>query len=156
MKTNFKQTKKRSAFTLIELLVVVAIIGILAAVGVPAYSGYQTAAKIKSASSQGSSVVSLLSNEAAKVGMGVDSDYVQKTKNDLVKDDSGVISKLDYMLDPFNPDTKAVKVTTDDLKCSENPGLIYIDDSSSEYDIAVSYCDGQADGDEKNKTITVE
>ena len=41
--------KKNKAFTLIELLVVVAIIGILAAVGVTTFGGFQDKAKASSA-----------------------------------------------------------------------------------------------------------
>ena len=45
------------AFTLIELLVVVAIIGILAAVGVVAYNGYTSSAKITAVKANHKSVV---------------------------------------------------------------------------------------------------
>ena len=48
---------KRNGFTLIELLVVVAIIGILAAVGVVAYSGYTSGAKKSAIKAQQKNII---------------------------------------------------------------------------------------------------
>ena len=64
---------KKNAFTLIELLVVVAIIGILAAVGVVAYNGYTSSAKKSAAKSNHSAVCKWVSAEAQKIVLGVDS-----------------------------------------------------------------------------------
>ena len=52
---------KRNGFTLIELLVVVAIIGILAAVGVVAYNGYTDAAKRAKSIQQHKDVLKVMS-----------------------------------------------------------------------------------------------
>ena len=57
---------KQKGFTLIELLVVVAIIGILAAVGVVAYSGYTSSAKKAVSKSNHRAVVNYIRNEIAK------------------------------------------------------------------------------------------
>jgi len=59
--------KNLKAFTLIELLVVVAIIGILAAVGVVAYNGYTKSAKIKAAQQNLKTISKWLSAESTKV-----------------------------------------------------------------------------------------
>ena len=58
--------KNKSAFTLIELLVVVAIIGILAAVGVVSFSGFTESAKIAAVKSNHISIIKLLSAELKK------------------------------------------------------------------------------------------
>ena len=62
---------KQKGFTLIELLVVVAIIGTLAAIGVVAYDGYTSNAKVSVAKSNCKTVITFLRNEIIKCQAGV-------------------------------------------------------------------------------------
>ena len=57
----------RKGFTLIELLVVVAIIGILAAVGVTAFSGFQRSAKANAVKSNHALAVKVISAQLTRV-----------------------------------------------------------------------------------------
>ena len=60
----------KQAFTLIELLVVVAIIGILAAVGVVAYNGYTGAAKVNATKSNLAIIQKYIKAELMKCEVG--------------------------------------------------------------------------------------
>ena len=62
--------KNNKGFTLIELLVVVAIIGILAAVGTVAYTGYTEGAKKASTKSNHAAAVKYIAAEDQKCNMG--------------------------------------------------------------------------------------
>ena len=71
---------KKNGFTLIELLVVVAIIGILAAVGVVAYNGYTKSAKSATVKSTCKNVEKFIRLEAKKCSLGL-TEYIFGQKN---------------------------------------------------------------------------
>ena len=76
---NSQSIKKQSkAFTLIELLVVVAIIGILAAVGVVAYNGYTASAKKAVVKTNLKQIEKYINNEMMKCGAGIDMEAYEK------------------------------------------------------------------------------
>jgi len=93
----------QKGFTLIELMIVVAIIGILAAVALPAYQDYTVRAKVSEAVIAGSSVKSLLSEAFQTDGTtGLDAAAAAYMK--LTATDASKTSKFVKSID--------VKVTT--------------------------------------------
>ena len=108
----------KKGFTLIELLVVVAIIGILAAVGVVAYSGYTSSAKKSAVKANHKNVVRYIMNETMKCSTGLafamdnnlDCSKQSSTnwKNDVA---AAVEIALKDFKNPYDDDPKKKKVS---------------------------------------------
>ena len=70
MKKLPRNLKDAKGFTLIELMIVVAIIGILAAIAIPAYNGYIAQAKMNAMKTNFDAAVRYIKNENAKQASG--------------------------------------------------------------------------------------
>ena len=93
--------KNNKGFTLIELLVVVAIIGILAAVGVVAYNGYTKSAKINASKSNQGAVTKYLAAEIQKCNMGTESKAMSGNLTCSGRTEASIMAAAVKALDDF-------------------------------------------------------
>ena len=159
--------KKNKGFTLIELLVVVAIIGILASVGVVAYNGYTESAKKGASKSNHNSVKKWIQNELQKCSIGEAKAMPNSAgSNQLTcSDDSDAekiakavadsIGKADDFKNPWKTSDNAVvnSAGPGSGKCAKaNRGFTYVTKSGS--NVNVFTCTAIKSDDDNNEEST--
>ncbi len=130
-------------FTLIELLVVVAIIGILAAVGTVAYTGYTKSAKKNATGSNHATVVKYIAAELAKCNLednafkAADSTEMDCDDKTTKTTEQGAKALADFK-NPYKPTTVAVVESDTAGTPSTEAGVTLISQSTTE--VTISTC----------------
>ena len=141
---------KNKGFTLIELLVVVAIIGILAAVGTVAYTGYTAGAKKSTTKANHASAVKFIAAEDMKCNTG-ETTVMTKASTPLTcadRDGDDVITSASLALsdfkNPYATDKQAVRPNAGDSATAVTSNLFadrgYVNLTASGNTITVTTC----------------
>ena len=78
--------KQQQGFTLIELMIVVAIIGILAAIAIPAYQDYTIRARVTEGMSLASAAKAAVAENASAANASLSAGWTEPTATDSVSD----------------------------------------------------------------------
>ena len=147
-----KRLNLNKGFTLIELLVVVAIIGILAAVGVVAYNGYTGAAKVNATKTMHAGAVKYISAEIQKCTLG-ESKFMGTNQDCPATAAKAVTGAVATMTDknPYDASNNAVKSSG-----SFVAGQVSLSSSGTTLTVKTCTKTGCASADQMTATISVE